>query len=1093
MPHFKTLYSLARLAGQLVCLLGFLIVVGAALYPFIDASLPRGIILGRVTIGLTLLLCGSALWLKSRASPPPAAERTAQLAAAAALATLAQILVRTFRDPTPFSLHYSILSAVSLHGSVAAVAAAAALVLLKPDTGRRTGSAPIWLASLVLVLQFGSLVSQAASVGDADISANSLGRDAVAACATVSLLLLGAGIFCMRPDAWASRLVFGTSRSGMLVRRAGVTLLLAPAFFVLTLIVIERGSIVSVSGGAAALTIIYVIVIFTVALFSIETIVDLAKQRQAIEETREAFTARLQEQAAQLQETVALRTLELQRANDHLKGLNERLQLALRSSNYGVWELDIPTDALVWDERTREIYGTEPGRVIAFREDWRKYIHPDDAVASMRRLDSVLSGYTDTYETEFRIVRRDGSVRHVEAHGRLQRDGAGRPARIAGLIRDISTEKELKEALTVAEGRWQLAVLGANDAVWDWNLENGVVFHDTQWATMLGYGPGEIDASVETWRGLVHPEDLAQSETAAEDHLKQLAPYYQCEYRMRAKDGEWRWILDRGKVVSRRPDGRALRMVGTHTDITARKEMERRLRRSEELADQVSRTALIGGWEIDAAASQLTCTAGVNRIFRLEEDVLLTVESALEFFPSGARETLRAALDDARTLGKAFDLELPLNTAGGGRAWVRVLGRPEIAGGRLVRVYGAIQDNSVKHDTETARRQLEAQLFHAQKMETLGTLAGGIAHDFNNLLTGIIGYHELAAESVPEDHPARACLEEARKASIRARELVEQILTFGRQSTGAGHESADIGLVIEEVRRFLRATLPANVTITTAVDPDCPHVKADTTQIHQVLLNLGSNAAHAMKAQGGQLTVTLRRAEVNLDQGAALGGLPAGDYVRLSVSDTGHGIEEATLQRIFDPFFTTKSTREGSGLGLAVVHGIVRGHNGSISVDSTVGVGSTFHIYLPAETERRSIPESDFSRAPDGAGEHICIVDDEDIVVRSTKVALERKGYHVRMFNSAERCLEYLREDGARCDALITDQTMPGMQGTELATAARALIADLPVVIMSGYFAKIPSRALDELGPVTLLAKPFTGSELAFRLHRTLHPASPAS
>jgi CheY-like chemotaxis protein len=380
------------------------------------------------------------------------------------------------------------------------------------------------------------------------------------------------------------------------------------------------------------------------------------------------------------------------------------------------------------------------------------------------------------------------------------------------------------------------------------------------------------------------------------------------------------------------------------------------------------------------------------------------------------------------------------------------------------------------------------QLFHAQKMETLGTLSGGIAHDFNNLLTGIIGYHELAAESVAEDHPARACLDEARKASLRARELVEQILTFGRQSAGMSLEATDITLVVEEARRFLRATLPSNITITTSIPESCPQVMADTTQVHQVLLNLGSNAAHAMRAHGGTLSIEIQKVDLEGSRGPALGGLAPGDYLRLSVGDTGHGMDEATIHRIFEPFFTTKSTREGSGLGLAVVHGIIRAHRGGINVVSTVGKGTVFHIYLPAVTERKAAPVATFKRAPEGTGQSIFIVDDEDMVVRSAKVALEKKGYRVTMFNSAEACLEQLRGGNAHCDALITDQTMPGMQGTQLAAAARELVVGLPILIMSGYFTNISSQALSELGPVTLLAKPFTSNELAMSLHQTLSP-----
>jgi CheY-like chemotaxis protein len=200
-------------------------------------------------------------------------------------------------------------------------------------------------------------------------------------------------------------------------------------------------------------------------------------------------------------------------------------------------------------------------------------------------------------------------------------------------------------------------------------------------------------------------------------------------------------------------------------------------------------------------------------------------------------------------------------------------------------------------------------------------------------------------------------------------------------------------------------------------------------------------------------------------------------------------MDEATIHRIFEPFFTTKSTREGSGLGLSVVHGIVRSHRGAITVESKLGQGATFHIFLPAEVEKRGGAALDYDQAPEGHGQHLVIVDDEDMVVRSAKLALEKKGYRVTMFNAAETCLAHLRATGMRPEALITDQTMPGMQGTELVAAVRGLIPALPVIIMSGYFTNINARTLNELGPVILLAKPFTSNELAVAVDEALHPA----
>ena len=1066
MSHGEILNRVARLAALFVSGLAAVVLAGWALRAPADLLLAAS--------GASLLLLGISLALNLGAEPATAAR-------ACAAAALVLGLVRAAG---------SIGSLPGLLAGLSAAAAAVALLLQGSGDSGKSGSLSQGVAAVSAAVAGAGLALQWLLPSTRGTAGDVLSTPALNAYVSAGLIGLSGGIFSSRSQGTVQRLLFTQTPAGSRTRRLLTAVLLLPALLPVALLVASGGSASGLPGGVALLSVVYITAGAFAVLASAETTIGIGQQRLSAEETRELFTARLQEQAAQLQETVARRTQELRQANIELHALNERLKLALQSSSYGVFEFDILSGTVLWDERMREIYGLTGDATVRTRAEWTTHIHPWDAKSAGGLFEKVVQGETDLYDTEFRIVRPDGSVRHVEAHGRLQRDPEGRPMRIAGLNQDISAERELEEALKAAEERWQLAVIGANDVVWDWNLETAHVFHDERWAALLGYTIEEVGPTLDSWKRLVHPEDLAPVQAAVYEHIDNNAPFYQAEYRMLRKSGEWAWILDRGRLISRSADGRPLRMVGTMTDITERKRMEQRLRRTDELADQVSRTAQIGGWELDLTTSELTWTPGVRRIYQLDEGFAPTVENSLEFFPPEPREVLRAALEEARTTGKAFDLELPLNTALGGRVWVRVLGRTESRRGVPVRIFGALQDITAKHETETARRKLEAQLFHAQKLETLGTLSGGIAHDFNNLLTGIIGYHELAAESMPEDHPARACLTEARKASLRARELVDQILTFGRQSSGMGLESTDLSQVVEEVRRFLRATLPANITIHTQIADGFPDVMADTTQIHQVLINLGSNAAHAMRAHGGSLTIGLSKGEVDPDRGAALGGLAPGTYLHLTVADTGHGMDEATMQRIFDPFFTTKSTREGSGLGLAVVHGIIRAHRGAIHVESTVGVGSKFHIYLPAVAEKKAAAEVGFAQAPNGRGERVCIVDDEEIVVRSTKVALEKKGYRVSIFSSAETFLDYLRANPSACDVLITDQTMPGMQGTELASAARAVCTGLPVVIMSGYFAKIPSRALDELGPVKLLSKPFTGNELAFSVYRALHPGA---
>jgi PAS domain S-box-containing protein len=776
-------------------------------------------------------------------------------------------------------------------------------------------------------------------------------------------------------------------------------------------------------------------------------------------------------------------------SEERLRTLTDRWQLALRASRYGVWDWDLATDNVIWDDRMFDLYGVLRHTFPGTRQAWLELIHPEDrARAAQNEQDAIRLG-REEFANEFRVVLPDGFVRHVETHGYIRRDEHGRPVRLVGMERDISSEKQTLEALRMAEERWQLAVEGTNDAVWDWNVPTGVTYHDHRWPQMLGYEPGEIADTIESWNSLVHPDDLPGCQAAIEAHFSHRTPLYHHEYRMRTKPGDWKWILDRAKVVSWSAESQPLRMVGMHSDVTARKNLEYRLHQFEQLMTQVSAIAQIGGWEMDLETMQIAWSEQVCRIHEVDSHYQPTVHTSVSFFAPEARDIISSALKAAMTHGKDYDLELPIITATGRRIWVRALTRAEFRDGKPVRLIGALQDISNRRDGENARRKLEFQLFQAQKMETLGTLAGGIAHDFNNLLTGIMGYQELVADALGDNPDARDYLAQARSASLRARDLVEQILTFGRQSADEQHSPLDLALVIDEARRLLRATVPATITIETHIAPDCAHVLGDATQIHQVIINLASNAAHAMRAKGGVLRISLQPAETgNGPRSATLATLPAGNYVRLTVSDNGHGMDDTTLQRIFDPFFTTKEVREGTGLGLAVVHGIVRAHRGGVEVESKLGLGSTFHVYLPAAALDAELSDDTGALAPRGAGEMVFIVDDEDTVASFTKFALENKGYRATTVDTAEQCLAILTADPTACAVLVTDQTMPGMTGMELAGKVREFAATLPIIVMSGYFLKISPQEIAQIGHVELLGKPFTTDELAWMVRRALHP-----
>ncbi len=769
-----------------------------------------------------------------------------------------------------------------------------------------------------------------------------------------------------------------------------------------------------------------------------------------------------------------------------VQALNQRLVFVLNAAGYGVWKYDFATDEIQWDERMLDIFGVERSQLTGKVRDWHDRVHPDDLPKALAAIDRTLRSGATQLDFTVRIVRPDGAVRFVASRGYLLREDDSKPHSMVGFDSDITDEHDLREELRITEERWQLAITGNNDGIWDHNCVTGAIYRSARCAEMLGYAPEELPAKTKLWQTLGNSEDVPVIKAASGVYEEGRKSVYQCEYRLWHKSGHWVWVLDRGKVVAYDSNGRPLRIVGTMTDITSRKEMEERLRHGEEMSLQLSRLAQIGAWEWDVGTSKMTWSPEMFRIHEVDLGYEPTLEKAVEFYPGQARETLAEAMRNAAEAGSGFDLELPMSTARGHKLWVRILGRSQTRDGKASRVYGAFQDITARRDAEEMRRHLEGQLFQAQKMETLGTLAGGIAHDFNNLLTGILGYQELALETIPEGDPVREFLSSAREASLRARELIDHILAFSRQ-TGTERMPVDMGQLVEDAGRFLRATVPATVRIEVAVEAGCGRVLADATQLHQVLLNLGSNAAHAMRADGGTMHIGLASVRLEEAQAQALNQKEPGRFLRLAFRDTGHGMDEETSRRIFDPFFTTKEVGQGTGLGLSVVHGIIQAHQGSISVESSVNQGTTFTIYLPEvpRSEALGIDVLDDS-VPRGTGQLVAMVDDEDIVRSLSEIALRKLGYRVASFDSPVNCLESLRRNPSEFSLLLTDQTMPIMKGIDLASEARLVAPLLPVVIMSGYFSRISPEKLAQIGNVSLLSKPFTNDELAIAVHNGL-------
>ena len=385
---------------------------------------------------------------------------------------------------------------------------------------------------------------------------------------------------------------------------------------------------------------------------------------------------------------------------------------------------------------------------------------------------------------------------------------------------------------------------------------------------------------------------------------------------------------------------------------------------------------------------------------------------------------------------------------------------------------------------EEKKRELETQLKQAQKMEAIGTLAGGIAHDFNNILGGIIGYAELAKMKAPEGSNVIAYLDKMIKSSDRAADLIKQILTLSRRHKQE-QRPVQVKHIFKEALSLLRATLPTTIEIRTDLAKDVGIVNADPTQMHQVIMNLTTNAGHAMREDGGVLEVTLANVELDDLSAEKHLDLAAGSYLRLTVSDTGHGMTSEIRELIFDPYFTTKDTGEGTGLGLSVAHGIVKTHGGTITVYSEPGKGTTFHVYLPRILEEeREVKESE-EPLPTGT-ERILFIDDEEVLLEIGSQILEQLGYEVVTKKSSVRALELFRAEPDRFDLVITDMTMPHMTGDKLALELMTIRPHIPIILCTGHSRLVSEEKAKDIGIGAFVMKPLVMRNLAETVRKVL-------
>ncbi len=828
------------------------------------------------------------------------------------------------------------------------------------------------------------------------------------------------------------------------------------------------------------------------------------------------------------------------------------------------------------------------------------------------------------------------------------------------LRRRLQRDRRNAAILRASEERWKFALDGAGDGVWDANLVTGQTLFSKRWKQILGYEENEIGTAGDEWSRRIHPDDLSPVLRENQACLDGQADGFVSEFRMRAKNGDWVWILDRGKVVERSEDGKALRMIGTHTDISARRAAEAREAARSRLMTQIAtggslphildaivrevesradwrgcillldatgtrlhssaapslpvsfRTAVQG---LCVGADQACCgTAAHSRARVITEDIrtderwlslrqaaagagfqacwsepILSAGGAVlgtfanyrdrPSVPSptdiesvvDATQLASIAIERHRSIqalreseaqlsAKSRTLEITLERMEQGvmmvnndrmvevcnrraiellglpvalmaskpsfaqvleyqwsteefadtpeelRQFVRgggILDQPQcyerkrpngrvieiqsvpLDGGGVLRTYTDITN---RRRAEVTQRVLEAQLLEARKLEAIGTLAGGIAHDFNNIMAAILGNAALASEDVGAGHDAQRFLQQITKAGQRARSLVQQILAFSRQQPS---EMVSLLLppLVEESVAMLRS-MAGPQTRLVAVLPDARlAVLGDATQLQQILMNLGSNALQALPEGVGLVEVGLD--EVVFADNAPMprpAGLAPGAHAHLWVRDNGCGMDEETRQRIFEPFFTTRPVGRGTGLGLAVVHGIVKTLRGALTVTSQVGSGSTFELFLPlVEHESAHLPPvASESNRVSGNGQHIAYIDDDEVMCLMVQGLLLRLGYRATFYLAANEAIEAIANGTDAVDLVVTDFNMPGLSGLDVVRLLAGIRPGLPVVISSGYVSDELRASAAELGVRAVMQKEHTIEELGAVVHAAL-------
>ena len=621
------------------------------------------------------------------------------------------------------------------------------------------------------------------------------------------------------------------------------------------------------------------------------------------------------------------------------------------------------------------------------------------------------------------------------------------------------------------------------DGYYEVDLKGSFTFFNGSLSRILGYSPAAMAGM--NYREYMSSENAQKVYQTFNQVHKTGEPAKGFDWEIFKVDGT-KVHLDASVTLMKDANGSPIGFRGIVRDMTQRKKSENALQESEARYRQLLNHAPSGIYEIDLTNGKFVSVNDVMCEYTGYTRHELLSMNALDILTKESQKKSLERLDRIQKGDKLpASVEYKIITKHGHELWVllntKFLNDEE---GRPSRVLVVAHDITDQKQAQEEKKNLEYQLQQAQKMEAIGTLAGGIAHDFNNILSVIIGYTELILMNAQVNSEVRQNLKEIFSASKHARDMVKQILAFSRQNKQE-RKPIQVAHIVKEALKMLRASLPSTISIQQKVEKNTGIIEADPTQIHQVLMNLCTNAAHAIDEKDGVLEISLANVELNQQASAEHPDLYPGSFLKLSVRDTGDGIPPEAFPQIFNPYFTTKEKGEGTGLGLAVVQGIIKALNGAITVDSEVGKGSTFHVYLP--TIKRELAKEEEMPKPLPMGyERILFVDDEQPLAEIGKQMLERLGYKVDTRTSSIEALNLFKADPHQFDLIITDIVMPNMTGDKLADKMMDIRPDIPIVLCTGYSEKFTRKHASEMGIDTFLMKPLVMRDLAGTVRQAL-------